>query len=424
MEYANGDVVNSADVAGSVNGNFFTIRAASLTIADNSGYGASTKIVAGTNDAKLAQFVVNAGSASSATVKRLRLRIQVGANANEHQKYTNLSLKVNGTQIGSTVNATNNGNGDMFVTFDGLNEVIAQSAQKTFTLHGNVATNATVANIVVTVQGSANGSTVNDQTGNPVTFGNQAMATYQISGAGTISAAIDGASPSTKLLVAGSTKVEVARFRFQATDEVMEITDLYLANNYSTVAPNAADTAADARFGQFEVYVGNATTPIATRSLSNGKLVFEDMTERVVIPANGTVTVVVKANINSVTQDDQTNAQIALALYGAKAISQSRGASVSVGSLATSDDVSALDTAPKAQVSYVRKTVPTFATQSVGTTVLTPGADRVVYRATVVADAAGDVEVSSINFDITETLNGGPSTAYKLFVNGVDQATK
>jgi len=331
LEYANGDVVAPADVAGSVNGNSFTIRAASLTIADNSGYGASTKIVAGTNDAKLAQFVINAGSASSATLKRLKVRIQVGASATEHQRYTNLSLKVNGTQIGSTVNATNNGNGDMMVTFDGLNEVIAQSAQKTFTLHGNVATNATVGNITVTTQGSANGSTVNAQTGNPVTFADQAMAIYQISGAGAIVASIDGASPSTKLLVAGSTKVEVARFKFQATDEVMEITDLYFANNYTIAPLNTPESAADARFGQFEVYVGTGTTPIATRSLSNGKLVLEDLAERVMIPANGSVTITVKANINSVTQDDQTNAQISLALYGAEAISQSRGATVLVG---------------------------------------------------------------------------------------------
>jgi len=82
-----------------------------------------------------------------------------------------------------------------------------------------------------------------------------------------------------------------------------------------------------------------------------------------------------------------------------------------------------LDAAPKAQISYVRKTVPTFATQSVGSTVLTPGADRVVYKATVVADAAGDVELSAVAFDVTQSYFQ-PTPNYKLFVNGVDQATK
>lgn len=520
VQYADGNNVKVTDRVGTVNGNAMTIKAASLTLSDNSGYGASTKVTVGTNDAKLAKFIINAGSSSSATVKRLKLNIDTAATDTlEYQEYTSLSLYVDGAPVGTMVNATQDttaGAGKFYVTFEGLDIAIAKSSQKTFEVRGKVSNNAAAGAITVSVLGSANGSTINDQNSNAITFADKAMASFAISAAGSMTVAKDGTSPATKILLANTTEQTVGKYKFQATDESIDITDLYIANNY-TVTPNVAqvntltisianpaavqtgtvtingtpisyvsdasptvaevrdgliaainastqaanvtasagadvvitsdtagvpftiavganlanaattanvtetaEDAADARFGLFKLYVGSSTTPVLAKSLIDGKLVFENLPTRITVPANGSVTVTVKADINAINQADQSNAQLKLALYAAKAVSTTRSTSINVGSLGTTDSL--LNTTPVAtDLMLVRKSVPTFATQALGTTKLTAG-EQTIYKMTATADAAGDVEIYSINFNVVDGIAGaGVPAGYKLFIDNVEQ---
>ncbi|MEI7558286.1 MAG: hypothetical protein WCJ45_05810 [bacterium] len=267
VEYADGNTLAIADRVGTVNGNTMTIKAATLTIADNSGYGASTKITVGTNGAKIAKFIVNAGSSSAAVVKRLKLSIDTAAaDILEYQEYTSLTLKVDGVEVGSMVNATQDSaaaNGKFYVTFDGLNIAIAKSAQKTFEVYGNMSQSAAAGLVVATVLGSALGSTVNDQSSNPITFADKAMANYTVTAAGSMSVAKDGTSPATKILLANANNQTVAKFKFQATDEAIDITDLYVANDYTANGTaqinNIAVTIANAAAAQTDTVTINGT---------------------------------------------------------------------------------------------------------------------------------------------------------------------
>ena len=113
------------------------------------------------------------------------------------------------------------------------------------------------------------------------------------------------------------------------------------------------------------MYVGDSTTPLvgASKSLVGGKLLFESLGTRITIPANGSVVVTVKADVNSVTKDDQTNANLKLSLYAAKAVSQSRGESVAINTnFPTTDAFDNTKDIP-ADLMLVRKTIPTLATQ-------------------------------------------------------------
>ncbi|HRX63959.1 MAG TPA: hypothetical protein P5060_02545 [Candidatus Absconditabacterales bacterium] len=425
VEYAsNGDTVAQAKLSGTATSNTMTVVAASngASVTRNDGYDANTTFLAGEQGAELMKFVVNAGNSSTLEIKRLNFDLDVTNST--YSDYTNVKVLIDGDQEGNTEDFSATTSPDGTVTVENINYEIAKNGQVQVTLVADISSSVTAeatTDIYVTLDDSD--SLYYDRNGNDVSLSDATSAAFVVATTAKLTVAKDGDSPDAAIVIAGTDEVEVAKFKFTASDGDILVKDLYFENVDSA--------ASDARVSSYELVVDGEV--IDSRAPSSDTFHFNLGTNNgFTIPKDDNVVVTIRANLNNIVDAAQTNKGIKIELTDIKAdTSATSTALTTVNTSVTIDDGSHYNTATASDLSdeniqgdamMIRKTQPTLATVDLGTTKLLAG-EQTIYKFTVTADSSEDVDVGMINFDSTLQSASGTVGSFKLFVNGVDKTS-
>jgi hypothetical protein len=398
---ANRDSATS-DFSGSAASATFTVKETTITASRNDGL-SSESVVAGMENVTLMKFTVNATD-GAAKVNTLT----VTETKNAGGSLTNMKVYVDGVQTGSTRNLSANSS----TSFSSLNFVVPENAQKTITLkgdvNGSVADGSTFGLSVVVASEDANNKALGDETVTSTTF--------TVYDKGVLTIAVDGNTPNTDLLVANASDIEVARFKFTATKDDVEITDLVL---------KTGNTAMDSRIQNFKLY--NGTTLITSKNTLSGNASITLPSQGLVVEKDTDVVLTVKADLNAITKADQTGEAFIVTLDDVESTSVSTGNTLTM-----------ISTDYAANAMYIVNTRPTLTTQTLSTSVLTSG-EQPIYKVSVAADANKDIDLAVVTFNVSGNVGGTGKTltttngsvitdgtdtrlsGFKLFVNGVEE---
>lgn len=414
VEYASdGQLVAKEKLTGTATSNYITVvdASAGVGIARNDGFGPSDIILAGQQSAQLMKFIVNAGNSSAMKIKKLQFNFAF--NALDSSKVTNVRLvKADGSQIGSTESVNSEGK----VVIDSIDLDIAKGGQEQFRLVADIDTSAPNGEIKSILKLQDSSSVIYDLNDNAITnLKDIEGVNLTVKTNAGLTVALDGDTPKSAIIIAGTKDVDVAKFKFTAKDGDVNIKKLYFA-----VQNNAKDSASN-----YKLVVDGKT--VDSRAVVDNKLTFDlGSANQIVVPRNWSKVVTVKADLNNISSVEQTNKQLIVYLKDMEAVTAAtsndiqtvNGSGINVanhyvgsGNFATSNEF------------FIRKTQPTLTTVSVPTKKLTPW-EQTLYKFTVTADSKEDVTVSSIKFNVVKSANVTLAD-YKLYVNGskIDEVT-
>ena len=423
-------------------------------------------IVAGVNDVELLKFVVNATDGevriNSVTIAPQNLDNGNGTDYDvSTSEITGLELFMNGEQIGDTKDLSSS------VQFSGLNVTIPDNSQATIVLKGDVSTAAgdTVLGLTATIEAEdRNADAISDKS---VTSG-----TFAINASGTLAASVDGDTPETQILVANTSDVELAKFKLSADKDDVSITDIYVSNlngsssdarvatyklyNGSTLLDSRVPSNGQARFqiasnslvvekddnvvvtvkadfnsitdetqtnGQFQL----ALTEVEAESVSTGV----DLTSTAMAFQFAPSTKVNSVAVATTTETTVSVADGDGATFSAGDVIQIDSEEMLVASVDSTGNPDVLTVtrgingttaathlvsqainkiaSKQADNMYLRKTRPTLTTQTLSTTKLVSG-EQTLYKVSVAADSAEDVEVATLTFNLAGRIGGSSST--------------
>lgn len=357
--------VPGSDIAG----NTITLSSSTLAITKSSGYGDQT-MIAGTNGAKVGSFVLSAGSAEGINVNT----ITVNLSAAEYASITNLKLMSNGAQVG-TVKVTPSSANSFSVNFN-----VAKSATKTLELYADILSGADDGPWTANVAASG----TSDTNGNSVSASAVDLQTITL-GTGSLSASVGAADPSSTNVVAGTDNVKVGQFRFSAANTS------YMVRELKVKVPNGAATSTSAVVLKYKDASGAEKTASQTLTIgseANATATFTGL--EFFVPANDDANVDVYVNLPLLASSGASGAAVSVDLdynEGFRAYTSSNSQITSVGAA----DLSANGTF------YVRKSIPTFAKQTLSST---PTTGVALYKFTVSADAKNSIEWKKLSFTV------------------------
>lgn len=345
--------------------NTLNITAAGMSVSTYSGYGNQT-LVAGSTNVRLGSFVLAAGSAEGVDAAS----VTVVLSTPEAATVTNLYLKdnVSGTQLGQTKVSPSTSN------IFSVNFSIPASGSKIIDLYGDIKSGSNAGPWIANVAASGSGKV----TGNAVSASAADIQTITV-GTGAIYVNA-GSQPSAAILVAGSANNSVAQFTFSAANDSFTISELNLKtqNNFATTT-----AAVKIKYGSSEassVFLSNAAQSFSTATFTG---------LNIVVPKDGSINVDVELSTVLLASSGASGANGAIYLdwnNGFKATGSSGAAVTTVGSADLNGNLF-----------YVRKSKPTFAKQTVSTA---PNYGT-LYKFTVAADAAGNIELKQLGFTVT-----------------------
>lgn len=351
------------------------ITSGALSVSKYSGY-ANQTMVAGTNNAKLGSFVVSAGAAEGITVSSITVALDtVEYNSST---LTRIYLKDHATgAVLGTEKTSPSASNNFSVSF-----ALAASANKVIDLYGDLKAGANAGPWTANIDADGNGT----MTGLSVSATAQDIQTITI-GTGTLTAA-NGSMPDAAIVLAGSTGNYLAQYTLSSTNEGFTVDKLQLkiANNFATSTAgvylkykNAAGT------------VVTSPTQVFTTAAAqtNATATFTGLT--FYVPAD----------------DDATlDVYVDMVLLTSSGVSGANGAVIldwNNGFNATGDSGTSATTVGSADLTgnsfYNRKSKPTFAKLDAGTDPV----NGALYKFSVVADNAGNIEIKQLGFTVSTT---------------------
>lgn len=419
----------SADVvpAGALTGNQMTVRVPSLTTSLGS-TPVSQSYIKGSTNVDFAGINLKAGDASAITVTALTATGWIDADggttmiqgfddntddASVADVITSCKLMDGATQLGQTKSPTTSsteGSGGL-LQYTGLNLVIAAGQTKSLKVNcdiSNSAFNGGDADTVGFSVQAAGDVTAQDPDGNSVTptgtaNGSAATVAHTIQNTGTMSYTLapDDTESEAGLVVAGNTVV-LGKIRLTASNEELKQTKMRV----SLVNAGSTDSVLS-----MSLYDG-ATLVAGPVPLSGANADFSGF--NFVVPKDGSKTLTVKGVLNTIANgaDSGDDLQIMTDLSSpTSGTFEYRGTSSStVVTTIASTDVTGRN-------KILRKTKPTISLASLPTTTLTNGTP-VVSRITITADAAEQVSVKSIMWNLARGAALGIATPVVREVGG------
>ena len=380
------------------------ITSGAVSVSKYSGY-ANQTIVAGTNDARLGSFVVSAGAAEGVTVSSITVALDaVEYNAST---LTRIYLKdhATGVQLGDAKSSPSSSN-NFSVSF-----TLVASANKVIDLYGDIKSGANAGPWTANIDADGNGA----NTGLSVSASAVDIQTITI-GTGSLTTA-NGSMPDSAIVLAGSTGNYLAQYTFSASNEGFTIDKLKLkvGNDFATSTAgvyvkykNKAGTT-----------VTSSTQVFTTGSEANATATFTGLT--LYVPADDDATLDVYVDMVSLTSSGASGANGAIALdfgEGFNATGDSGTSQTNIGSGITADLTG--------NTFYNRKSKPTFAKLDAGSDPVNGG----LYKFSVVADAAGNIEIKQLSFtvsttgcDVTSLHLYDPNTSTQLTDTAISPAT-
>lgn len=390
-EYAsNGITVSTSDITGTATGEYITVEGGAFTVVRNDGFAAGKEIM-GSTDVTLGKFAVKASNDSiKLTSVVLSPNGASGTKISDSYVY-DMKLFVDGVQIGTTKNFSSGS------TFSSLNYSIAKNATKVVELKGSF--NSTGTGTFETLLSFS----AQDSLGKEISGSHTASTTsFTVVNEGALTVATDASAPYGDILIANSSlEQEISRIKLTATKDTANVTEFTIAN-VGTTTPTTT-TVTDPRINSYKLYLGS--TLLDTAMPVSGVATFYITGNKLMVPADGSQVISVKAVINPITVSAETNMPLTLRVTEVKA-KASNGSEISSPTITSGAESNTM---------YIRKTKPTIAKVS-GITG-SQGALQEVARFTVAADANEDVQLTKIAF--TRGGTGLASTSdFKLYEVG------
>lgn len=417
LEFSDGDPVNEATevTGGTLTGNVMTVMDPSFVLSLAATPGDKT-YVKNTTDRDLVAFDVAASTADDLRVTGMTITCQGAPASLCSDAFQSLNLyKKDGstiTKLAGPKSMTALAGGDGNVVF-GLNETILAGDSSRFLLRGNIASAAVAAAYGfevslagdVTVEDTESAAATDNTLAYPV-----GTRVVTVAGAGTLAnTGISDADTKARLLVGLSADEAVLKVRFAANELEGWIVKKLTIDELVDPCGVAPCTDSDVT----KVYVSyvdkDGATQKASATLSGGTLTFNNLAAYV--PAGGNQTLLVTVDVADVSTGNAVAGDVfqmflnaAAATY--EAVGESSGTQVLAGTDVTGE------------MMRVAKSAPTVAKVDLSTTLA--NGELSLYKMTVAADAAGDIAVKQLGFNLGYTFTGlGDATDFKLFKNGV-----
>lgn len=399
IEYvATGNSVQSAQFAGSTDGVTTTIGSATLTLTRNDGI-ADQNLAVGAQNATVAQFTARANDVSDVTISKLKFTNGAGTGAVANANVTALKLLVNGVE--KSTKSLSSGAAD----FNDISIVVPKNTDVTIKVVANFST-AIASNEKFRL--SLVDDDVEARDVNSIQLGLAAVSDaitgvlYTFQTAGSASVALNSSSPSKKVLTPSADEVEVARYTLSATDDDLQLTDLYV---YNTGSANLAD-----RVKTISLYDVNGTKLAGGSVLGTGTVQFPlGSTSSFVVAKNTSNTVVVvKASFNDITDGASLGTSVALEIGTLAGVTAVDGtvAGLRLVSKSTGNTVSAVTGTASAAAHLLARSKPTVAVSGTAT--------NSTNSFTVTADANNRISLSGVTVSLA-TASGITVNAWTLY---------
>lgn len=386
IEYvATGNSVQSAQFAGSTDGITTTIGSATLTLTRNDGI-ANQNLAVGAMNATVAQFTARANDVSDVTISKLKFTNGVSTGAVANSNVTALKLLVNGAE--KSVKSLSSGAAD----FNDISITVPKNTDVTIKVVADFSTAITSGNqfSLSLVDTNVEARDVNSiQLGTAAITDSITGVLYTFQTAGSATVALNSSSPSKKVLTPSADEVEVARYTLSATDDDLQLTDLYVFN---TGSANLAD-----RVKTIALYDVNGTKLAGGSVLGTGTVQFPlGSTSSFTVAKNTSNTVViVKASFNDITDAASLNKTVALQIGALSGVSTVDGttAGLRLVSKSTGNTVSNVSGTAVAAAHLLARSKPTVAVSGAAT--------ASTHTITVTADANNRITLTGVTFDLT-----------------------
>jgi len=397
----------TATPAATVTGKTQTVSAGSLTVTPASSL-VSQNIIDGSNAVVLGRYVLDASSSGEdAKVTTVQIRGITGTNAdldevNSLQLFdvTNGSNRAltTGSNINNPSGNTGAADANLSFTMDSNALTVAKGGQMIVELRGNVNASSTpTATTQFTFDfsaGSPDWTVTGANTGKSITetLNTTAGATLTIVGAGTLTASLDTSSPLETWYTSGD-EATIGVLKFLAVNEDMAVTDLGLS--ITTASSSAAD------FTSISLYKGTTLLKTLTNpAFTSDTQTFTFGTSDFVVPkGDDGAKMTIKAKFANIGTGYPGTAGHLVRIATSTTATQNKATGVSSGS-----SVNILGSASNSTGARYFKSLPIISAGSLttGEQVLGNGTKN-VYRFSVKADEAGDIELYKFNFTVATT---------------------
>ncbi len=312
-------------------------------------------------------------------------------------------------------------------TFDNLNYTIKKGETKTFTLKGNIASDATDTDVYRFYVAAVNSSNIvaYDKDGNSATLSGTAANlvaavshTITTTGNVTVAVAPDDTESEAGIVIAGTESV-LAKFRFTAANEQMTVNKLQLLVVPTSSATDTSTASSD-EVPTVKLYDGStqvgatAGYTVQASGDSAGIAVIENLGWA--IPKDSSKTLTVKGSLNTISGGADTGSSVYVSVHASNF--EAQGASAKDTSI----------TAATGNQKVVYKTKPTIATPTAASSKLTVGQIPVM-RFKIKADGPEQVAWKKIQFKVAMTgasmtaVDAVPSTTGNVTLKDVSAGT-
>lgn len=379
-----------------VEGNSITVSSSTLTGTKYSAY-ANTTIVAGSNNAKIGSFTLSTGSTEGVNVNT----IVVDMSSDNAASITDLRLVDNatGVQIGSTKSSAGTSN-----TFS-VNLAMPVSSTKVVNVIANIKSGSNSGSLITTMDSTTGGTGA--VTGQSVTIGTDATGQTITIGSGTLTVTRDAGTPVNSNVLMGSTMVHVGRFDFAAANSAYTVEELRVK-----IPNDAASSVANVTLkyknsaGVEQTVTQSLVTPSTSQPYATATFTGLSMH----VPLNSSADLDVLVNLAS-HPDAKSGAAVSVVLDADEGFKATDSSGSQDTSLASSDVNSAASTGYGTK--YLKRSVPTLSRLTTGYTANTVATGQGLYRFSVAADAAGDIDWREISFTVTTV--GAEFTSFQLY---------
>jgi len=388
-------------INGSATGAIVTVTGAGFNAVENSGY-SDKSVVTGSKDISFGKFAVKATN-DNLKITRVNVTATSSATVSSSDLY-DMKLYVDGNPVGDTKAYTSTG-----VSFSPLSIALTDNQTRSIELKGSFDSSATTTDHVTfqlafTVTDS-NGKTVDTASVTPVTK------KFSVIDKGSLTIAMDGDSPVGGILASkAGVEQTVAQFKLTTANDSADVTELVMVSASTTGTTTISAT--DPRISSYKLYVEGNSTAIDTVTPFAGEAKFVINNSAVVVPADGSKKLTVKAVLNDINNDETaTDAFLKLQINSVK-FKSSNG----------EETATTLATPVAANEFRIRKTAPTIALLALPSSQLNSGS-QVVSKFTVTADANADVKVARLAAKFTATASTSLVGTPSIKVNGVSKTT-
>lgn len=399
-EYAaNGNSIQSAQIVGSAAGSATTVGTATITITRNDGI-ADQNLAVGSNTVTGMKFTMKASDVSDVTVTKIKVGTSTGTI--NLANVTSAQLFVDGVQ--KSEKSMSSGYAD----FSDVNFTIAKNTSVVIEVKVSFSTAISNSQFVKlnlnTIEArDVNSISLASSSFTPSTLTNVVGPLYTFITAGSATVALNSSSPNASILVPSSSETEVARFTLGATDDDLQLTDMYVYNT------GTADLAARVKTASLYDAAGNKLS-VGT-VVGTGTIAFAISSDKYLTIAKNTsnTAVVVKLSFNDLTDGAQSNKSVYLGVGYKSDVSPVSGTSTGglrLVSKSTGNTVTTVTGTPLAAQHLLVRSKPTVAVSGAAT--LTN------HTFTVTADANNRLTLTGITVSLSNpSAATGTFTVYK-----------